>query len=219
MKSPSTGLVPYSVACPWNGTTTNTHATSAYQVTLTKDQQKKCQKPARPQHYPHKHIPFTFGASQQPTPNDTSPPLSPAEIKHVQDILGTLLYYAWAVDPTLAAGLSYITAQQAKCTQVVQQACNQLLDCVATHPQTSLKFIASDMTLAVHTDALYLSESNSKSPATGHFSLPHHNNPSTPNVPILTLSTIIWHILASASEAELTALFYGCKQAIPLWIT
>ena len=92
--------------------------------------------------------------------NDTSPPLSPAGIKHVQDIVGALLYYAQAVDPTLAAALSSIAARHAKGTTAVQQACDQLLDYVATHPHASLKFIASDMALAVHTDASYLSEPN-----------------------------------------------------------
>ena len=33
---------------------------------------------------------------------------------------------------------------------------------------------------------------------------------------IITLSAIIKHAMASASEAELAALFYGCKQAVPL---
>ena len=50
----------------------------------------------------------------------------------------------------------------------------------------------------------------------GHFFITHTNHPKTPNAPIFTLYTIVTHVLASASEAKLTALFYGCKQAIPL---
>ena len=130
------------------------------------------QKPARSQHCPHKHIPITYGAYQQPTPNDTSPPFSPAGIKHVQDIVGILLCYAWAVDSTLVAAVSFIAARQAKGMQAVQQACDPLFDYVATHPHASLKFIASDMILVVHTNASYLSELNSTSCTTGHFSSP-----------------------------------------------
>ena len=101
----------------------------------------------------------------------------------------------------------------------MHQACNQLLDYIATHPHGSLKFIVSNMILAVHTDASYFSEPNSKSHATGHFFFTHHKNPNTTNAPIITLSTIIWHTIASASDAKLIALFYSCKQAIPLQIT
>ena len=133
--------------------------------------------------------------------------------------MGTLLYFAQAVDPTLVAALSSIAAQQAKGMQAVQQACNHLLNYVATHPHAFLKFIASDMIFAVHANASYLSEPNSKSYATGHFFLTHHNNPNTPHASILTLSTIIQHVLASASQTKLTTLFYGCKQDIPLQIT
>eukprot|EP00957_Ditylum_brightwellii_P073880 5613677-Ditylum_brightwellii.AAC.1 len=43
------------------------------------------------------------------------------EIKQVQDIVSTLLYYAWAVDPTLAAALSSIASQQASATKKMEE--------------------------------------------------------------------------------------------------
>ena len=58
------------------------------------------------------------------------------------------------------------------------------------------------MILAIHTDAWYLSEPNYKSQAAGHFFLTCHDDPNTPNGQILTLSTIIKHVLASASKAK-----------------
>ena len=39
------------------------------------------------------------------------------------------------------------------------------------------------------------------------------------NGAILTLSSIIKHVMSSASEAELAALYYGCKQAAPIRVT
>jgi hypothetical protein len=36
---------------------------------------------------------------------------------------------------------------------------------------------------------------------------------------ILTLSSIIKHVMSSASKAELAALYYGCKLAIPIRTT
>jgi hypothetical protein len=52
---------------------------------------------------------------------DTTQPLTPKEIKRIQDIIGTLL----AVDPPLLAALSAIVAQQANGTWAVADACHQ----------------------------------------------------------------------------------------------
>eukprot|EP00957_Ditylum_brightwellii_P136719 10425966-Ditylum_brightwellii.AAC.1 len=59
-------------------------------------------------------------------------------IKQVQDIVGTLLYYARVVDPTLAAALGTIASQQANATKKTKEACHQLLDYVATHPNAAV---------------------------------------------------------------------------------
>jgi hypothetical protein len=59
---------------------------------------------------------------------DTSEPLSPAAIKRVQYVVGTLLYYGRVVDPTLLTALSAIAARQAKGTKAVAEACQQILD-------------------------------------------------------------------------------------------
>ena len=61
----------------------------------------KHNKPTRAQHLPHCAAPTIYGAAQQLTPEpDTTPLLDAAETKTVQEIIGTLLYYARAVDPT-----------------------------------------------------------------------------------------------------------------------
>eukprot|EP00957_Ditylum_brightwellii_P151696 11552278-Ditylum_brightwellii.AAC.1 len=69
------------------------------------------------------------------------------------------------------------------------------------------------MMLVVHSDASYLSERNACSRAAGHFYLANKNNEDFNNGAILTLSTIICHVVASALEAELTALFYNAREA------
>jgi hypothetical protein len=68
---------------------------------------------------------------------DTTQPLTPKEIKCIQVVLGTLLYYARAVDPTLLAALSAIASQQANGTRAVADACQQLLNYVTTHPNAA----------------------------------------------------------------------------------
>ena len=82
-----------------------------------------------------------------------------------------------------------------------------------------IRYHACDMILAVHTDASYLSELGGKSRAAGHFYLTNRNDEDFNNGAILTLSSIIKHVMSSASEAELAALYYGCKQDAPIRIT
>ncbi len=128
-------------------------------------------------------------------------------------------HYARAVDPTLLAALSAIAMQQANGTRAVANACHQLLDYVAMHPNAGLHYHACNMILAVHTDASYLSETGSKSHATGHFYLTNQNNKDFNNGAVLALSTTINHVISLASKAKLAALYYGCKIAAPLHIT
>jgi hypothetical protein len=71
------------------------------------------------------------------------------------------------------------------------------------------------MVLSVHMDVSYLSKPISKSQAAGHFYLSNCNDKDFNNGAILTLSTIIKHLMSSASEAELAVLYYGCKLAFP----
>jgi hypothetical protein len=87
------------------------------------------------------------------------------------------------------------------------------------HPDAGIRYHACDMILAVHTDASYLSELGGKSRAAGHFYLTNQNDEDFNNGAILTLSSIIKHVMSSASEAELAALYYGCKQAAPIRVT
>jgi hypothetical protein len=101
----------------------------------------------------------------------------------------------------------------------VADAYNQLLDYVATHPNAGLRYHACDMILAVHTDASYLSKAGGKSRAARHLYLTNQNNEDFNDGAILTLSAIIKHVMSSASEAELSALYHGCKMAAPLCTT
>jgi hypothetical protein len=72
------------------------------------------------------------------------------------------------------------------------------------------------MILLVHTNASYLSKPGGKSRVVGHFYLLNCNDEDFNNGAILTLSTIIKHIMPLASKAKLAALCYGCKLATSL---
>eukprot|EP00804_Cyclotella_cryptica_P013778 CCRYP_016889-RB/>CCRYP_016889-RB protein AED:0.43 eAED:0.43 QI:0/-1/0/1/-1/1/1/0/210 len=176
--------------------------------------------PLTPQNSPYKATPIQYGQKVQLAKAlDTSPKLSPDKIKLIQQVLGTLLYYSRADDPTLTAALSTITSQQSNGMQAVLDVCKQLLDCAAMHPNASIWYCASNMILASDTYGSYLSKPEGKSRAAAYFYLTKQNDPYFHNSTVLVLSVIIKHIMASASETELAALFYGCKEAIPLCTT
>jgi hypothetical protein len=106
-----------------------------------------------PQHAPNKAAPIQYGARVQRVEVNTTQPLTLKEMERVQEIVGTLLYYVQALDPTLLAPLSAIAARQSNGTQAVADGCHQLFDYVATHPNAGIQYKAFDMILWVHMDA------------------------------------------------------------------
>ena len=127
---------------------------------------------AKPQHAPATGAPIQYGAKQQTaTPEDTSPPLSADGIKSIQKEVGMFAWYSRATDPIMSKTLSSIAGRQSKATEQLKKELNQFLDYCATHPDERVRYIASDMILALHSDASYLSEPGSKNRAAGHFYL------------------------------------------------
>jgi hypothetical protein len=186
-------------------------------------QQYKHATPTRPQHCPYAPQPKQYGSdAQRPLDPDTSPPLSTDEIKHIQRVVGSILYYARAVDLTVLAALSTIASEQSKGMQQTMQKCKQLLDYLATHPDATVRFHASDMILNIHSDASYLSESKAHSRVCGHFFMgwkPDATKPIKLNGAFFTLCAVLRFVVASAAEAELGALFLNCKQAAIFRVT
>ena len=176
-------------------------------------------KPKLPQDAPSKFKPINSGATVQNPDVDTSPHISKERIRHIQDVVGTLLYYGREVNPTLLATLSKIVSRQSFATEDLAEAITQLLDYVATRTNVGVHYVASDMVLNLHSEASYLSEPKAKIRAGGHFWLGNKNDEHFNNGAIVTLSSVIKHVMSSASEAELAALFYNCKAAVPLRIT
>ena len=81
-------------------------------------QKYKHASPTRPQHCPYTPEPKQYGSdAQRPLPKDTSPPLLKEDIKHVQRVIGSILYYARAVNLRVLMALSTITSEQAKGTE------------------------------------------------------------------------------------------------------
>jgi hypothetical protein len=109
--------------------------------------------PKHPQHTPSRYFTPVHGAKTQYTTKDETPPLTAQQCITIQKVTGSVLYYARAVDPTVLMPLNDIATEQTKATGKTQVATNQLLDYLATHPDATIKYHASDMILHIHSDA------------------------------------------------------------------
>ena len=127
----------------------------------------------------------------------------------------TFLYYARAVDATMLTALGSIATQQANPTENTMTKVQQFLDYAATHPDAIVTYRASDMILAGHSDASYLSETKARSRAGGHFFMSNDTPDPPNNGAVITIAQIIKAVMSSAAEAELGALFINCHEAIP----
>ncbi len=179
--------------------------------------------PDRIQTCPYSPEPVTYGAkAQAPLAPDTSPELDAKGIKKVQKIVGSILYYARAVDMTVPIALSSIAIEQTRATTKTMSRCTQLLDYLASNANAKIRFYASDMILNIHSDALYLSESKARSRTCGHFFMgwvPKNDKPIRLNGAFFVNTTIMRFVVASAAEAELGALFRNCQDGIIFRLT
>jgi hypothetical protein len=184
--------------------------------------------PTRAEDAPHDWTKPTYSAAVQYAPeNDTTATLPQPKITKIQQIIGTLLYYAIAVDPTMLVALGTIAANQSTATATTSHAVVKLLNYAATHPDAAIRYHASDMVLYLHSDASYLSASKVRSRAGGHFFL--SDTPSDPkqaprtqpsqNGPVHTTCQIMRNVLASAAEAKIGALFVNGQEALPIRVT
>ena len=180
-------------------------------------------KPIKPEYQPHKHAQPIYSSKPQMAPIDTSPLLDSKTTKRIQGIVGSLLYYARAIDNTMLTAITEISAVQSKPTQQTLDAVTKLLDYAATYPDTTIRFHASDMVLYGESDAAYLVLPNARSRVSGYFYLSHNVSPSSTTIPqtkrngpLLIVCKSLRHVVASAAEAETGALFHNAREAIPI---
>lgn len=174
--------------------------------------------PNKPQNQPYPHVPPNYGAKvQYSAPDDTSPVLDKANKRYIQEVTGTFLYYARAIDSTMLTALSAIASEQSSPTENTMTKVKQFLDYAASQEDAVVTYKASDMKLAVHSDASYLSEPKSRSRAGGHHYLTQKDNETAvDNGAVLNLSQVIKAVMSSAAEAETGALFLNAKLAVPI---
>lgn len=109
----------------------------------------------------------------------------------IQQVTGTFLYYARAMDPTMLMALSAIAADQADPTENTHVKTLYFLDDVATHPDAIIIFKKWKMILAIHSDASYLTEPKARSRAGGHYYMADEDKERPKGGPVHNVAQII----------------------------
>ena len=133
----------------------------------------------------------------------------------VQQLVGTLLYYANTVDPTMLVALDTLSSQQSKTTKPTYYTIMWLLNYAYSNPNATIWYTTSYMILYIHSDASYLSAPLARIFAGGYYFLSNrsHNLTKPPrtrlriNGPIHTVSKIMSNVMGSAAEAEIGATY------------
>jgi hypothetical protein len=124
-------------------------------------------------------------------------------MSHIQQLAGTLLYYARALYPTLILPVNVLASEQTQATAATSDKVIKLLNYCATHLEAKLRYHASGMILNMHSDASYLSEREAKNRAGGFFYMGSNidSKNKLTNRAILIISTILKHVMSSEAEA------------------
>ena len=123
---------------------------------------------------------------------DESNLLDKKDTRRIQSIVGTMLYYARSVDPTMLRVINEILRVQSRPTRDTEEKAIMLLDYASTCLNAILRYKASNMVLHVDSDAAYLTMPESRSCCAGRFCLSDWPSPSPikpnpeRNVPIHT---------------------------------
>ena len=147
------------------------------------------------------------------------PLLNPVETKYIQSVTGSHLYYGRAIDYTILPALNEIASEQANPTQQTKQKAQRLMDYVHTHPNSYIRYKASDMILHIDSDAAYLVAPKARSRVAGYFHL--SDNPSQGSTPMLNGAIhveckTLRHVVSSAAEAETAGVYHNATVALPI---
>jgi hypothetical protein len=140
---------------------------------------------------------------------DASPAASKEQQLELQVVVGTLLYYARTVDPSLLTVLNELGSVQARPTLNDMKKVERLLQYVSSHQNQGIRFHASTMQLQIQSDASYLCRPRARSVLGG---LHYLGTTELINGPFFCTSKTISCIVSSAAEAELGAAFQNAQK-------
>jgi hypothetical protein len=140
---------------------------------------------------------------------DASPLASKEQHLELQVVVGTLLYYARTVDPSILTVLHELGSIQAKPSTNDLKKMERLLQYVSSHQNHGIRFHASSMQLQIQSDASYLCRPRAKSVLGGFHYL---GSGDCINGPFFCTSKTISCVVSSAAEAELGAAFQNAQK-------
>ena len=142
---------------------------------------------------------------------DASRPLASPQQKHeLQVVVGTILYYAQTVDPSILTAVHELCSTQAQPTAHDMRKLERLLHYVTMHQSGAIRYYGSSMQLQIQSDVSYLCRPKARSVLGGFHFL---GFPDRINGPIFCTSKIISCMCASVAEAELGAAFQNAQKA------
>jgi hypothetical protein len=112
--------------------------------------------------------------------------------------------------------LSAIASKQVAPTENTMQTCLQFLDYAALQEDAIVTYWASNMKLAIHSNASYLSEPKARSRAGGHMFMAGTEEIPMNNGAVLNILQIIKAVMSSTAEAKLGALFINAETAVSI---
>jgi hypothetical protein len=135
---------------------------------------------------------------------DNSPRASTAQQHELQVVIGTMLYYARTVDPSVLTVVHQLGSVQSRPTLNDIKKMERLLQYAASHQHHGIRFHASNMQLQIQSDASYLCRPRARSVLGGYHYL---GTTGLINGPFFCTSKVISCVVTSAAEAELGAAF------------
>ena len=211
----------YQVKVNWNGTKylgmdirinrAKRHVTLTMAGYIKKLLKRVCPEGIKGASTPARYTPpnYTKPGAQKAT-IDSSPFVSEAQTKLLQSVVGTLLYYSRAVDPSICTAVHQLGSVQTKPTENDMANMHRLLQYVSSHSNNGIRYYASSMILQLMSDASYLCRPKARS-VCGGFS--YLGPPDAINGPISCGSWMINCVCASVAEAEIAGGFQIAQAA------
>jgi hypothetical protein len=167
------------------------------------------------EHAPYPSVPIQYGAKKQYATQESKASLLDNKAKQfIQQVCNKFLFFGSAIDSTLIFPISAIASQSSKLTEDMMRQTLQLFDYLATQEDAILSYHASDMVLAVHSNASYLSKPKAQSRVGGHFFLSSNTTVPPNNGAVLNIAHIIKNVMSLATKAELAGLYIMASEAL-----
>ena len=122
--------------------------------------------------------------------------------KIIQEVTGTFLFYAHAINITMLTALSTIASQWAQLTEWMLNQTKQFLDYAATNDEAIITYHASNIIMAVHSYTSYLSELKACSRVERHFFLSTDTIFPPNNGTIQDMAQLIKNVMLLVAEAD-----------------